>query len=188
LGLRWWGRVQSRRHAIPIFLLGFAVLLCGVALLILSHGSWTRTLGGGVAIVGVTLLGVTVTHWAIVFPILCLALALRVYWVLYIQIVRTAGEWQYWRIALEYLLLLVLACLVTLRFVSKSWISRLDAYVLVAGAIGLALTFVLVLNPWPMRIATAILVIAWLRNRVMKRRSNKGKLETRGLTEIGLNN
>jgi hypothetical protein len=111
-----------------------------------------------------------------------------VYGVLYIQIVRTAGEWQYWRIVLEYLLLLVLACLVTLRFVSKPWISRLDAYVLVAGAIGLALTFVLVLNPWPMRVATTILVIAWLRNRAMKKRSNKGKLETRGLTQIGLNN
>ena len=187
MDLRWSGRVKSRRHALVIFLFGFAVLLGGMALAILSHGSSTRAVGGGAAIVGVALLGATVTHWAAVFPALCLAIAFRVYWVLYIQVVRTAGEWQYWRIALEYLLLGVVVCLVTIRFVSKSWISQLDAYVLVGGVVALALTFVLVLNPWPMRLATAILVIAWLRSRAREKGGHQGKGETRGLTEIRLN-
>jgi len=164
----------KRKGPLILFLCCVGLVTLSAALLlgkIFGPTVISRGLGAGIVIASSAFLAVTVERWAAWYSGLCLAVALVVYRVLFLSVVGNApGEWEHWRIVLEYLLLFVIQFLGTYRFFERSRKGKLDTFALLAGVVAMGITVVAPLNAWPLRIATACLAIAWGVRRANKKR------------------
>jgi hypothetical protein len=164
----------KRKGPLIFFLCCVGLVTFSAALLlgkIFGPPAISRGLGVGILIASSALLTVTVERWAAWYSGLCLVVALVVYRFLFLSVVGNApGEWEHWRIVLEYLLLFVIQFLGTYRFFERSRKGRLDKFALLTGVVAMGITIVEPLNAWPLRIATVCLTIAWLIRRAKKKR------------------